>query len=51
LMNIYFAVVINKAQLPEFVHEEADAGSRRPNHFRKCLLIENDRNDGWARLV
>jgi hypothetical protein len=47
-VNIYFAVVVNEAQVAEFVHEEADAGSCRPNHFRKRLLIEDDRNDGRA---
>ena len=27
-----------KAELPEFVHEEIDAGPRRANHFRQHLL-------------
>jgi hypothetical protein len=52
LVNSYFGVVIDEAQvvideaqLAEFVHEEADAGSRRPNHFRKRLLTESDWND------
>ena len=46
LVNIYFAVVIDEAQVAKFVHKEADAGSRRPNHLRKRFLTENDRNDG-----
>jgi len=51
LVNIYFAVVIDETQLAKFVHEEADAGSRRPNHFRKRLLTENDWNDGRVSFL
>ena len=31
-------IIIDEAQLPEFVHEEADPGSRCPDHFRERLL-------------
>ena len=48
LVNDNFAVIIDEAESAKLVHEVADARSRRSDHFRKCLLIENDRNDGWA---
>ena len=32
--------VIDKAQLPEFVHEMADSRSGRANHLRQTLLID-----------
>src|SRR5471032_294136 len=51
LVNFYFAVVIDEAQFAEFVHEEADAGPRRPNHFRKGLLTENERSDGRVAFL
>ena len=58
LVNSYFAVVfheahvvIDEAQLAEFVHEEADAGSRRPDHFRKRHLAESDGNDRRAAFL
>jgi hypothetical protein len=41
------AIVINKAQLPKFVHEKAHARSRRADHLRQRLLADL-RND-WLR--
>jgi hypothetical protein len=40
--TVYFnmAVVINKSQFPKFVHESTDAGSRRTDHVRECLLAD-----------
>src|SRR4029077_3320910 len=37
-MDLDAAVVIDQAQLSEFVHEEAHAGPGRSDHFRKRLL-------------
>jgi hypothetical protein len=51
LVNIYFSVVIDEAKVAELVHEETDAGPRRPNHFRKNFLSENDRNDRRAAFL
>jgi hypothetical protein len=34
------AVVINKTQFPEFVHEKAHARSRRADHLRQGLLAD-----------
>ena len=34
------AVVVDKAQFSEFVHEETHAGSRRSDHLRQCLLAD-----------
>ena len=34
------AVVINKTQFPEFVHEKTHARSRRADHLRQCLLAD-----------
>src|ERR1019366_5367327 len=38
LVDVDFAVVLDEAQLPEFVHEEIDPGPRRANHLRQHLL-------------
>ena len=32
------AVVVNEAQFSEPVHEKADPGAGRADHFRQCLL-------------
>ena len=32
------AVVLNKTQFPEFIHEEIDPGARGPDHLRQHLL-------------
>ena len=44
-MDLNAAVVVNKAQFPEFVHEEAHARPCRSDHFRQRLLtdLRNDR--------
>ena len=34
------AAVVNKAQLPKFVHETTDARSRRTDHLRERLLAD-----------
>ena len=34
------AVVINKTQFPEFVHEKTHARSRRADHLRQGLLAD-----------
>ena len=34
------AVVVNKAQFPEPVHEEADPRAGRADHFRQHLLTD-----------
>jgi hypothetical protein len=39
-VNFNVAVVINKTQFPEFVHEKTHARSRRADHLRKCLLAD-----------
>jgi hypothetical protein len=41
------AVVINKAQLPKFVHEKAHARSRCTDHFGQRFLT--DFRDDWFR--
>jgi hypothetical protein len=44
-MHVQPAVIVNKAQFPEFIHEEADAGPRGANHPGKRFLTDlcNDR--------
>jgi hypothetical protein len=44
LIDLDSAVVLDKAQLPEFVHEMTDSRSGRANHLRQALLIDA-RND------
>src|SRR5450631_566198 len=39
-VDFNMAVIINKAQLPKFVHEKTHAGSRRADHLRQCLLAD-----------
>src|ERR1700674_753608 len=46
-VNFNVAVVINKPQSPEFVHEKTHARSRRADHLRKCLLADFSYN--WLR--
>jgi hypothetical protein len=46
-VDLNMAIVINKAQLPKFVHEKAHARSRRADHLRQRLLADF-RND-WLR--
>ena len=40
------AVVFNKTQFPEFVHEKTHARSRRADHLRQCLRNPQDRPVG-----
>ena len=44
-MDFEFSVVFDKAQLAEFVHEEADARSRGADHLRQHFLtvLSDDR--------
>src|ERR1700686_4346542 len=44
-MDLKVAVVIDEAQLAEFIHEEAHPRSRRADHFRQHFLADlgNDR--------
>src|ERR1051326_1617049 len=44
-MHFQLAVVVDEAQLPEFIHERAHPRSRCANHFRERLLADlcNDR--------
>src|ERR1700757_2026482 len=45
------AGIVNEAQLPESVHEEADTGSSGPNHFGQRLLADlGDNSFGNAIL-
>lgn len=39
------AVIIDESKLPEFIHEMADARTRRANHLRQSFLTDlgNDR--------
>jgi hypothetical protein len=38
IVYVDLAIVLNEAQLPEFVHEKIDSGSRCPDHLRQHLL-------------
>jgi len=38
IVDVDLAVVLDKAQFPEFVHEKIDAGPRCANHLRQHLL-------------
>ena len=38
IVDVDLAVVLDEAQLPEFVHEKIDPGPRYANHFRQHLL-------------
>lgn len=44
-VHVQPVVVLNEAQFPEFIHEEADAGSRGADHPGKRFLADlfNDR--------
>ena len=37
-MDLQPPIVLDEAELPEFVHKEADAGPGRPYHFRERPL-------------
>jgi hypothetical protein len=37
-VNLNPAIVVNEAQLSEFVHEKVDAGAGRTYHFRESFL-------------
>ena len=39
-MNLNLPIVVDKAELPEFVHEEIHAGPCRSDHSGKRLLID-----------
>ena len=43
-VNFNMAVVVNKAQLPKFVHKKANPRSRRADHLRQRFLADF-RND------
>ena len=45
-MDLQPAIVFNEAELPEFVHKEADAWPGRPYHFRQRPLTYF-RDDGF----
>lgn len=42
------AVILNKAQFSESIHEETDAGARGPDHFGKRFLTDLCKD--WFRL-
>jgi hypothetical protein len=48
-VNFDMTVVVDVAQLAEFVHEEADAGARRADHLGECFLT--DLRDHWLRVA
>ena len=48
-VDVQPAVVMNEAQLSEFIHEKIDPGARGPNHFRQRLLRYF--GDHFVRLV
>ena len=48
-MDFQFPIVMDIAQLAEFVHEVADGGSGRPDHLREDFLTEL--SDDWLRCV
>jgi hypothetical protein len=39
-MDLNAPVVVNKAQFPEFIHEETHTGPRGANHFSKRFLAD-----------
>jgi hypothetical protein len=47
-VDLHIAIVFDKSQMPEFVHEVAYAGPRCANHLRKRLLTDF-RYDGLRR--
>src|ERR1700733_12805778 len=48
-VDLYFSVVADEAFFSKLVHEEADAGPRRADHFRQCFLTKRHR--GWQRTA
>jgi len=44
IVDFDFAVVFDKTEFPEFVHEKIDTGPRRADHFRKRLLRHFGKN-------
>ena len=38
IVDLKSSIVTNKAQFPEFIHEEIDPLARRADHFRQHLL-------------
>jgi hypothetical protein len=40
IVNFNFSVVTDQAKLAEFVHEKAQAGPRRADHFSQCFLAD-----------
>ena len=44
IVDFQFAVVFDKTQFAEFVHEKAHARSGRADHLRQCFLTELSRD-------
>jgi hypothetical protein len=38
IVNVKAAIVMNEAEVPEFIHEEVDPAARGANHLREHLL-------------
>ena len=49
-MHVHPAVVTNKAQFAESVHEETDAGARGADHIGECFMTDF-RNGCFLRAV
>ncbi len=50
-MNLYFSVVADDPLFSKLVHEEADAGPRRADHFRQRFLTEGHRDRRSAAFL
>ena len=48
-MHVHLTVVVNEAQFAEPIHEETDAGTRRPDHLGERFLT--DLRDHWLGLI
>jgi hypothetical protein len=44
-------VIVNKAQLPEPIHKEADSGASRTYHLRERLLTDLGDHSFWCALL
>ena len=48
-VHVHLTVVVNEAKFPELIHEETDAGTRRPDHLGEHFLT--DLRDHRLRLA
>ena len=50
-VHVHLTVVVNEAKFPELIHEETDAGTRRPNHLGERFLTDLCNHRLWLTFL